>query len=582
MPTGEIRSLIAEWRIVTVLVLSVPQETTPPAHQATMGRDRDARRRRRFMGAGQLAHRVGPRNDRPDAVVTCRVARGLCAALALGVAACGDDAKPDVTRPPGDAALETAKVDPSVLAALATKDSLSVIVLGRNQLLERVGGLEQFEREHAAWTRQSLRADVVSRLRAIAESEQAEILATIGPATRVRRLWIYDAVAGTLGREQIAALSQLSSVAYIYANVGERVVFPTGNARVSFVAPNATASGFEPGRVPVAWNIRWLGVDRVWAELRELGAGAVIASIDDGVNYAHADVRSHVWKNPGEILNNGRDDDGNGYVDDAYGYDFALMSPEVRATSTAAQHGTWTAGLMVADGTSGVAAGVAPRARLMVLRAAGHVAIAEALQYAVANGADVVNMSFTYRGEGNRRALWRMMSDHAVAAGLVLAGGAGNNQKIDAVPYQIGSPKDVPSMFVAGGIDTTLAVLPFSSLGPVEWGTVKFYGDYPLPGGLVKPDVVAFPGPGLTVLALADAGYLPASASVQGNSFSGPQAAGVAALVMSAVPTLPGWRARDVIERTARDIAPNGKDPRTGEGLVDAFAAVSAARALAR
>jgi subtilisin family serine protease len=116
----------------------------------------------------------------------------------------------------------------------------------------------------------------------------------------------------------------------------------------------------------------------------------------------------------------------------------------------------------------------------------------------------------------------------------------------------------------------------------VEWGTVKFYGDYPLPGGLVKPDVVAFPGPGLTVLALADAGYLPASASVQGNSFSGPQAAGVAALVMSAVPTLPGWRARDVIERTARDIAPNGKDPRTGEGLVDAFAAVSAARALAR
>src|SRR5688572_17376699 len=233
-----------------------------------------------------------------------RAARRLWTALTLGVAACADETTTQVTLPPAGLTLDVAKVDPVVVAGLRTKDSLSVIVLGRNQLLERVGGLEQFQRERAAWTRQALRADVVARLRAIAESEQAEILATIGPTTRVRQLWIYDAVAGTLGRTQIAALSQLSSVAYIYANFGERVVFPTGSARVSSVAPNATASGFEPGRVPVAWNIRWLGVDRVWGELREFGAAAVIASIDNGVNYTHADLRSHLWKNPREILNN--------------------------------------------------------------------------------------------------------------------------------------------------------------------------------------------------------------------------------------------------------------------------------------
>jgi subtilisin family serine protease len=233
---------------------------------------------------------------------------------------------------------------------------------------------------------------------------------------------------------------------------------------------------------------------------------------------------------------------------------------------------------MVADGTGGVFSGVAPRARLMVLRAAGHVVIAEAVQYGVAMGADVLNMSFTYRGEGSRRALWRMMSDHAVAAGVVLAGGAGNYQMTDAVPNQIGSPKDVPSVLVAGGIDTLLQLRPFSSTGPVEWGSVRWYGDFPLPDGLVKPDVVAFPGPGLTVLGFRDAGYLGATQAVQGNSFSGPQAAGVAALVMSAAPTLPGWRARDIIERTARDLPPAGKDPRTGRGLVDAWEAVRAAR----
>lgn len=214
----------------------------------------------------------------------------------------------------------------------------------------------------------------------------------------------------------------------------------------------------------------------------------------------------------------------------------------------------------------------------MVLEASGHVAIAEAVQYAVAMGADVVSMSFTYRREGSRRALWRMMSDHAVAAGLVLAGGAGNFQMTEPLPTQIGSPKDVPSVLVAGGIDTLLQLRPFSSTGPVEWGSVRRYGDYPLPDGLVKPDVVAFPGPGLTVLAMADGGYLGNSQAVQGNSFSGPQVAGIAALVMSASPTLPGWRARAIIEETARDLPPTGKDTRTGRGLVDAWAAVNAVR----
>ena len=369
--------------------------------------------------------------------------------------------------------VDRAKVDAEVLSAMATGDSLSVIVLGTNQLLDRIGGLEQFERSHDATPRQALRADVVTRLRSLADAEQTTILAGIGSSTRVRRLWIYSAVAGTLSPAQIAALSHLPTVAFIYANFTERIAFPTGEERLSVVLPATTAPRFEPGRLPVSWNIRWLDVDRVWSELGEFGDGALIASIDDGVNYVHTDLRSHVWNNTEETPNNGRDDDGNGYVDDVHGYDFDAMSPEVRSTSTAAQHGTWTAGLMVADGSSGIASGVAPRSRLMVLRAGGRVAIAEAMQYAIAMGADVVNMSFTYRAEGNRRALWRMMCDNAVAAGAVLAGGAGNFQMTDAVPNQIGSPKDVPSVLVAGGVDTTLQLRPFSSTGPVEWGTGK-------------------------------------------------------------------------------------------------------------
>jgi hypothetical protein len=496
--------------------------------------------------------------------------------VALEVVGCGSADPPTGSRD-GPLDVDVARVDPAVVAALPRDDSLSVIVLGRTQLLERVGGLEQFQAAHDGSTRQALRAEVMARLRDAATRDQPQIMSVLGETRRVRRLWIYNAVAGTLAPDEIAELSRLESVAYIFANFGERVVFPTGSERTSLVLPSVATPPFDPRRGAVPWNVRWLGADRVWRELGVVGDGVVIASIDDGVNYAHADLRSHIWSNSAEVANNGRDDDGNGYADDVHGYDFGVMSPEVRSTSTTAQHGTWTAGLVVADGTGGVAAGIAPRARLMVLRASGVVAVAEAIQYAVAMGADIVNMSFSYRNEGERRALWRMMSDHAVAAGVVLAGGAGNFRMTEAVPTQIVSPKDVPSVLVAGGVDTTMQLLPFSSLGPVEWGSVRLYRDYPLPSGLVKPDVVAFPGPGLTVLGLTDAGYLPTSAPVQGNSFSGPQAAGVAALVMSAAPTIPGWKARAIIEATARDIAPGGKDTRTGRGLVDAWAAVRAA-----
>jgi subtilisin family serine protease len=264
---------------------------------------------------------------------------------ALGVAACAT-VDPVPVAPGGrtGANVDSAKVDAAVLAAMAAGDSVSVIVLGQTQLLQRPSGLEQFQASHEGWTRQALRSDVIGRLRAIASAEQAVMIATLGASRRVRLLWLYNAIAGTLAPSEIAALSRLGVVARVYANPNERVVFARGNERVSLVVPATAPPRFDPDRVPIAWNVRWLGVDRVWRELGAVGEGVVIASIDDGVNYAHADLGSHVWSNTREVANTGRDDDGNGYVDDVHGYDFGLMTPEVRSTSTTAQHGTWTAG----------------------------------------------------------------------------------------------------------------------------------------------------------------------------------------------------------------------------------------------
>lgn len=473
------------------------------------------------------------------------------------------------------------KIDPQVLAAIDSGRSVQVLVLGAQQLFEPVGGLERFAEQHATADRRVLRQQVIDSLRSLAAREQREILRALGRERADRALWIVNGFVLTLSPAEVRAAAALDRVAFIYP-APERIRPPAATpVRIPIVEPVARPLfTMEGKRIP--WNVDKLGAPRVWRELGVTGDGVVIASFDAGVNYLHHDLRGSMWRNAREVANNGRDDDGNGYTDDVYGYDFTANSPDVmpRGREQPAQHGTVTSGIALGDGTGGIVTGVAPRARLMVLRAGGGVTHAAlAYEYAVANGADIVSMSFAIPDLGNVRGVWRMMSDHAVAAGVVLGGGAGNFRMNAQLPYQHRTPKDVPSVISAGGVDSSLRIVPFSSAGPAEWGTVALYRDHPLPRGLIKPDIVAFPGAGYPILsATADSGYLDPNNAVRGNSFSGPQAVGVAALVLSAAPATPAWRVREILEATARDLGPPGKDNDFGAGLIDAFAAVQRAR----
>ena len=49
----------------------------------------------------------------------------------------------------------------------------------------------------------------------------------------------------------------------------------------------------------------------------------IVGVVDTGIDYNHPDLAANMWVNPGEIAGNGIDDDGNGFVDDVHGYDFA-------------------------------------------------------------------------------------------------------------------------------------------------------------------------------------------------------------------------------------------------------------------
>ena len=95
-----------------------------------------------------------------------------------------------------------------------------------------------------------------------------------------------------------------------------------------------------------------------------------IAVIDTGIDYTHPDLAANIWTNPGEIPDNGIDDDGNGWVDDVHGYNFADDTPDPNDWYG---HGTHVSGTIgaVADNGVGVA-GVNWECKIVALNISGN------------------------------------------------------------------------------------------------------------------------------------------------------------------------------------------------------------------
>lgn len=123
----------------------------------------------------------------------------------------------------------------------------------------------------------------------------------------------------------------------------------------------------------------------------------VVAVIDTGVDYSHLDLRNNIWINTAEIPGNGIDDDGNGYIDDVYGWNFVGDNNDPKDDNG---HGTHVAGIIAAENNDIGSVGVAYNCKVMVLKAGNSSGyfnnsdIAEAIRYAYMNGASVINMSF--------------------------------------------------------------------------------------------------------------------------------------------------------------------------------------------
>ncbi len=319
----------------------------------------------------------------------------------------------------------------------------------------------------------------------------------------------------------------------------------------------------------------------------------VVAILDTGVIPYHPDLGGTVAGLPGQIWTNwaerggvpGVDDDGNGFVDDTWGWDFvnlasgSFVSPfedwrdQDNDPNDYAGHGTQVAGIVGALADNGIGvAGTAWRVALMPLRIGwaenayplGLVDMsfaAQAVRYATRMRADVINCSFASLNQNGLG----VALDAAIAAGVTVVAASGNN----GAPNYIGARGDVVAV---AATDPSDQVAAFSNLG--SWV------DFAAPGVGIFSTFITRAVPASDSLGYRQPAYN-APAGLSGTSFSAPLAAGAAALLQARQRQL-GRRSltpRGVqlrLRETADDISSlNGSTTGYGTGRLNAARALS-------
>lgn len=183
------------------------------------------------------------------------------------------------------------------------------------------------------------------------------------------------------------------------------------------------------------WYLKRIKAPQAWEMIHD-APDITVAVIDTGIQTTHLDLKDNLWINAGEKRDNNSDDDNNGYIDDYFGYDFVNRtgdpSPKFKPgwTEDGITHGTVVAGVLGASGNNTIGvSGVAWRVKIMALKAlddsgqARASQVAEAIDYAVKQGAQIINLSFT--GPNNSRAIAEAIA-RAYNSGVIVVAAGGN------------------------------------------------------------------------------------------------------------------------------------------------------------
>jgi subtilisin family serine protease len=299
------------------------------------------------------------------------------------------------------------------------------------------------------------------------------------------------------------------------------------------------------------WNVNAVRAPEAWAH-GFTGRGVVVAIVDSGVDAANSALHNQLWSNADEIAGNGRDDDGNGLVDDTSGWDFA--SDDNRPDDESG-HGTLVASVVTGRQSESNVIGIAPDATIMPIRVLDNrdtgtnSNIAAGIRYAADNGADIINLSIG----GPQNASVFSALEYALARDVLVVAAAGN----DAAA----SPA-YPAAFSAT-LSNLISVGAYRAAGSLG----GFSNDVGA-SGAVQVDA-----PGINILSTSTGLH---TLFQSGTSLAAPHVAGLAALALSANPHLTANELRDLIVAGAEPTI-SGSD---SHGAVNAARTVAAAARL--
>ncbi len=317
----------------------------------------------------------------------------------------------------------------------------------------------------------------------------------------------------------------------------------------SSIAPNDSyynSSGLFAG-YPDMWGLKRINPEPAWD--KTVGGGPVVAVIDTGVNKNHEDIHDNIWTNPAEIAGNGKDDDGNGYVDDTWGWDFVNNDNDpVDDTG----HGSFTSGVILAKGNNSAGVvGVDWTGKIMAIKALDSNGagsgdkLAAALVYAANRGAKISNNSWN----GGPSQLIADAITYEVNHGMIVVMAAGNDNA--DMGQTIAAQKEILTVSATDKSDNKAS---FSAFG----------------------DQIDVAAPGVDIVGIYSAGGY---ALGSGTSFSAPFVSGEAALIWAKNPS---WSRDEVIadiRNSADKIAGREFDRNFGYGRINVGNALLTAQA---
>lgn len=306
----------------------------------------------------------------------------------------------------------------------------------------------------------------------------------------------------------------------------------------------------------------------------------LIGMVDQGLDLSDPRLKAFAWRNSGEVPGNGKDDDGNGLVDDVHGYNFATKSARLSAGEPY-NHGSFCASIIAASPSrrQNDMLGIAPGAKIVssaamvwdpkLRTARGSTrTIFEGIRYAMNQGARIINLSLGSTpdarrpitakelAEYNAHPLWDELERRGVLVVIAAGNDNNDNDRLPVLPANLPRPNVITVM----AIDP--AGRPARGYHPVRKRWVPFtnYGK----------QSVHIAAPGTAVLGIPVAGKTNVG---NGTSFSAPIVAGAAALVWAQHPTWTYGQVKQAILATARPVKGLEQKCQTG-GMLDIAAAL--------